>query len=124
MTKLQRVGQISMTVHDVDRAVAFYRDVLGLPFVWQTAGMAFFMCGDVRLMLSVPEKAEFDHPGSIIYYAVDDIYETYEELKSKGVEFHGDPHEIGKLGSVTVYMAFFNDSEGNMLAIQAEVSDK
>lgn len=121
MTKLHSVGQVSITAHDVDRAVKFYRDILGLPFVWQTAGMAFFMCGEVRLMLSVPEGPDFDHPGSVIYYAVDDIQEAYDELKSKGVEFKGVPHEIGKLGDITVYMAFFNDSEGNMLAIQSEV---
>lgn len=124
MTKLHSIGQVSVTVHDVDRAVKFYRDVLGLPFVWQTNGMAFFMCGDVRLMLSVPEGPEFDGPGSVIYYAVDDIYQAYEDLGSKGVAFKGVPHEIGKLGDVTVYMAFFNDTEGNLLAIQSEVTAK
>lgn len=124
MTKLHSVGQVSVTVHDVDRAVTFYRDLLELPFVWQTTRMAFFMCGDVRLMLSVPEKSEFDHPGSVIYYAVDDIHEAYDQLRSKGVEFSDEPHEIGKLGDVTVYMAFFKDSEGNTLAIQSEVPVK
>jgi catechol 2,3-dioxygenase-like lactoylglutathione lyase family enzyme len=122
MTKLHSVGQVSITVHDLDRAVEFYRDVLELPFVWQTNGMAFFICGNVRLMLSVPERPEFDHPGSVIYYTVDDIHRAYNELRLKGVEFHGEPHEIGKLRNVTVSMAFFNDPEGNMLAIQSEVT--
>jgi len=123
MTKLRGVGQVSITVHNVDRAVKFYRDVLELPFVWQTTGMAFFMCGDVRLMLSVPEGPEFDHHGSVIYYAVNDIQEAYDDLRSKGVEFTRPPHEIGKLGDVTVYMAFFHDSENNLLAIQAEATE-
>lgn len=118
--KLKSVGQVSVRVNDLNRAVQFYRDILELEFVWQTNGMAFFMCGDVRLMLSVPEKPEFDHPGSVIYYTVDDVHETYNELKLKGVEFHGRPHEIGKLGDFTVSMAFFTDSEGNTVAVQEE----
>lgn len=83
--------------------------------------MAFFMCGDVRLMLSIPEKPEFDHPSSVLYYNVDDIHEAYEALSSRGVIFRGEPHEIGKLGDRTIYMAFYSDSEGNTLAIQSEV---
>jgi|SRR5579862_600135 len=64
---IMRVGQIAVPVHDVGRATAFYRDVLGLPFLFSAGQLAFFDCGGVRLMLDKPEKAEFDHPSSILY---------------------------------------------------------
>lgn len=57
-----RVGQIAINVHDVNRATAFYRDILGLPLLFTAGSLAFFDCGGVRLMLTHPEKPEFDHP--------------------------------------------------------------
>jgi len=65
---LARIGQIAINAHDVDRATAFYRDVLGLPHLFRAGQLSFFDCGGVRLMLDKPEKAEFDHPSSIIYF--------------------------------------------------------
>jgi len=62
-----QIGQIAITVKDVERAVHFYRDALGMRFLFQAGGLAFFDCGGVRLMLSVPEKPEYNHPASILY---------------------------------------------------------
>ena len=92
---LSAIGQIFVTVHDVERAVAFYRDTLGMQFLFQAPpGMAFFNCGGVRLMLGVPTDPQFDHPASIIYYKVADIEAAYETLKSRGARLscahHGD----------------------------------
>ena len=70
---ISRLGQIAINVHDLDRATAFYRDILGLPLLFTTGSLAFFDCGGVRLMLSRPEKPEFDHPSSILYFTVPDI---------------------------------------------------
>lgn len=118
---LSAIGQISMRVHDIDRAVQFYRDALGLRFLFRAPPhLAFFDCGGVRLMLDIPEGKEFDHPGSTLYFTVDDIRQTYEVLMSRGVKFRGEPHLIARLPDREVWMAFFDDTEGNTLALMAE----
>jgi predicted enzyme related to lactoylglutathione lyase len=118
---IEKVGQVGVRVHDLPRAVAFYRDTLKLPLIWQGPNMAFFACDDVRLYLSVPEHPAFDHPSSVIYFQVGDIHAACSALTSRGVELLGAPHEVGRLGHVSVWMAFFHDSEGNTLAVQSEV---
>jgi len=120
---LQQIGQIAINVHDVPRAVAFYRDVLGLKLLFEVPPkMAFFVCGGVRLMLSLPEGAEYDHPGSILYYKVSDIEGTAAALKARGVVFEdkGEPHLIAKMPDHELWMGFFKDSEGNTLALMEE----
>lgn len=118
---LSRIGQIAMTVKDVERAVAFYRDTLGLPFLFKAPpGLAFFDCGGVRLMLSRPEKPEHDHPGSVLYFVVDDIDAMHRGLVERGVTFEGGPHLIAKMPDHELWMAFFHDNEGNMLALMCE----
>src|ERR687897_435303 len=109
------------TVSDLDRAVRFYGDVLGLRFLFQAPpGLAFFDCGGVRLMIEVPPDKEFDHPGSILYFKVDDIHRAYEDLRERGVEFRDEPHLIAKLPDHELWMAFFRDGEGNTLALMHE----
>jgi methylmalonyl-CoA/ethylmalonyl-CoA epimerase len=121
MTKLSTIGQIAMVVKDVPRAVAFYRDVLGMRFLFQAPpSLAFFDCGGVRLMLDVPEDKEFDHPGSVLYFKVDDIDAIYADLTGKGVDFRAAPHLIAKLPDHELWMAFFHDGEGNTLALMHE----
>lgn len=117
---LSRIHQISMRAHDVDRAVGFYRDALGLPFLFAAPPrLAFFDCGGVRLMLSTPEPG-FDHPGSVLYFAVDDIRAACETLKARGVAFRTGPHKIATLADREVWLADFEDTEGNTLALMAE----
>lgn len=119
---LGRIGQISITARDVPRAVRFYRDVLGLRFLFQPAEtLAFFDCGGTRLMLSTAEKPEFDHPASILYYQVADIRAAHELIGSRGASFEGEPHLVAKLPDHDLWMAFCRDSEGNMLALMSEV---
>jgi predicted enzyme related to lactoylglutathione lyase len=118
---LSRLGQISMRARDLDRAVQFYRDTLGLPFLFKAPPqMAFFDCAGVRLLLGVPEDKAFDHPGSILYFAVEDIRQMHETLVSRGVVFRGEPHLIAKLPDREVWLAVFDDTEGNTLALIAE----
>ncbi|MSO81919.1 MAG: VOC family protein [Acidobacteria bacterium] len=120
-TGLSRIHQISMRVHDVDRAVRFYRDALGLPFLFAAPPrLAFFDCGGVRLMLSTPESG-FDHPGSVLYFAVDEIRRMYDVLKARGVAFLGEPHRVATLADREVWLAEFEDTEGNTLALMSEV---
>jgi methylmalonyl-CoA/ethylmalonyl-CoA epimerase len=119
-TGLGRLRQISMRAQDVDRAVRFYRDVLGVPFLFAVPPrLAFFDCDGVRLMLSTPEPG-FDHPGSVLYFAVDDIQTMYDTLKTRGVPFKGEPHRIATLADREVWLAEFSDTEGNALALMSE----
>lgn len=118
---LAEIGQISMRAQDVDRAVAFYRDVLGVPFIFQTGDLAFFDCDGVRLLISKPALPEFDHPGSILYFRVADINATYAALKSRDVTFIDEPHLIARMPDHELWMAFFKDSEDNTLALMCEV---
>ena len=114
--------RLALTVDDYDAAVAFYRDALGLPFLFEAPPkMAFFDCGGIRLMLGVPEEKEFDHPGSVLYFKVDDIQATHAAFRERGVTFRTEPHRIAKMPDHELWMAFFQDSEGNTLALMSEV---
>ena len=126
MTNLRdsRVGQIAVHCKDVARARAFYHDVLGLRHLFDAGpALSFFDCGGVRLMLTKPETAELDHPGSIVYYFVSDIDAVYRDLDEKGVEFLDAPHMIAKMPDHDLWLTAFRDSEGNMLGIMEERRD-
>jgi len=118
---LTQIGQIGVNVHDVKRAVGFYRDTLGMRLLFEIPNAAFFDCGGVCLMLSLPEQPEFDRSASIIYYKVPNIRATFETLSSRGVRFEGEPHFIARMPDHDLWMAFFRDSEGNLLALMSEV---
>ena len=121
-TALGVIGQISMNAHDVARAVQFYRDRLGMRLLFEVPPkMAFFDCGGVRLMVSLPEPKEHDHPGSVLYFRVDDIERAFADLTERGVPFEGKPHLIAKMPDHELWMAFFKDTEGNTLALMSEV---
>lgn len=116
------IGQIAVPVHDLARAVEFYRGTLGLSLLFQVPKMAFFDCGGVRLMLSTPEREEFDHPASIIYYRVADIAGAYGVLSERGVHFETAPHKVADLGTHELWLAFFRDPDDNLLALMSEVA--
>ena len=116
---LTDIGQIAIITKDLPRATAFYRDVLGLAFLFEAPGLAFFQCGGVRLMLGGAESPEFDHPSSILYFNVADILEAHRTLAARGVKFREDPHVIHTAGNQALWMAFFTDSEGNFFALMA-----
>lgn len=120
-TSLSTIGQIAMAVKDLPRAIEFYRDTLGMRFLFQAPpALAFFDCAGIRLMIEVPPDKEFDHPGSPIYFKVDDIDRAYADLKARGVTFRGEPHLIAKMPDHELWMAFFDDTEGNTLALMHE----
>ena len=117
-----RIGQIAVNVKDIDRAVAFYRDALGLRFLFTAPpDMGFFDCGGVRLMLGVPTEPRFEHPSSILYFQVDDIAAAHKALAAKGVTFERDPSLVAKLEKADLWLAFFQDGEGNVMALMSEV---
>lgn len=115
------IGQIAIVVHDLERAVAFYRDLLGMRYLFAVPKMAFLECGGVRLMLTLPEQAEFDHPASIIYYKVDQIERTYETLSGRGVPFESEPHLVARMEDHDLWMAFLRDPDRNVLGLMSEV---
>lgn len=117
-----KLGQIAVNVENVERAVEFYRDVLGLPLLFETNGLAFFQCEDTRLLLSRPETEEFDHPSSVLYFKVDNLTEEVLRMKEAGAVFLDEPHQVGTMGNIKIWMAFFKDTEGNTHALMSEVS--
>ena len=120
---LNQIGQIAVHADDLDRAVAFYRDTLGMRLLFQAPpGLAFFDCGGIRLMLdAVKEKDTDERISSMIYYKVADINATCETLVSRGVTFVSKPHLIAKLPDHDLWMGFFRDSENNLVGLMSEV---
>ena len=116
-----RIGQIAVVCKDVARATTFYRDVLGLRFLFAAGPtLSFFDCGGVRLMLSTAENTEHGRLSSMLYYFVSDIEGTQRDLKAKGVSFLEEPHMIAKMPDHELWLSAFNDSEGNMLGLMEE----
>jgi predicted enzyme related to lactoylglutathione lyase len=118
---LGRIEQVAIPVRDLQRAVAFYRDRLGMTLLFEAPfQLAFFDCEGIRLALSTSSDPMYDPPGSIVYYRVADIEAAHAELEGSGIEFLRGPHKVAELGDVEVWMAFFEDTEGNTLAITSE----
>ena len=118
---LNRIGQIAVPVSDIDRAVVFYRDVLRMRFLFQAPpGLGFFDCGGIRLMLDAAAKKNAGN-GSVIYYKVDDLMSSFNDLSSRGVTFESNPHLIAKMPDHELWMAFFHDPDQNLLALMSEV---
>lgn len=118
---LSTIGQIAIPVQNLARATAFYRDSLGMKFLFSAGPLVFFDAGGVWLMLSRPETPELERTGSILYFKVDNIHAMFELLRSKQVRFEDQPHQIADMSSYALWMAFFRDSEGNLLSIMAEI---
>jgi len=115
------IRQIAVVVQDMPRAVAFYRDVLGLKFLFEAGPrLAFFDCGGVRLMLAPPEGNETDRSSSILYYLVKDIKGKAKQLVDNGAKMIGEPHMIARMPDHDLWLAEFRDSESNTFALMAE----
>ncbi|HEY4219537.1 MAG TPA: VOC family protein [Gemmatimonadaceae bacterium] len=115
-----RIAQIAVVCADVGRATAFYRDVLGMRFLFAAGPtLSFFDCGGVRLMLTSAE-GEYDHLGSMLYYSVTGIENMHTELMAQGVKFIDTPHMIAQMPDHQLWLASFKDSEGNVMALMEE----
>jgi methylmalonyl-CoA/ethylmalonyl-CoA epimerase len=112
-----KLAQIAVNAKDVARAKAFYADVLGLPFLFEAPGLAFFDAGGVRLMITRAERPEFDHPASLLYYRVDDIDRAHEEVRGRGARFEGAPRVVHRDAEHELWLAPLRDTEGNLLAL-------
>ncbi|MEK5332701.1 VOC family protein [Lysinibacillus sp. FSL W8-0992] len=118
---IQKIGQIAVPIKNVESAIEFYKEVLGLTLLFQTENMAFFDCNGQRLLLSIPEKDEFANSSSVIYFQVEDIKKSVEKLIEKGVSFIDQPHVVAKMENTETWMTFFKDTEGNTHALMCEV---
>jgi len=117
---LSAIGQIGITVTDVGRAVEFYRDKLGIRFLFQATKIALLDCGGVRLMLGPAESSQ-ESFRSNIYFKVDDMEAAAAELRTRGVVFERDPHLVARMPGHDLWMAFFRDPDKNVLALMSEL---
>jgi methylmalonyl-CoA/ethylmalonyl-CoA epimerase len=121
---ITRLGQVAIPVQSVERATAFYRDVLGLRYLFGAGQLSFFDCGGVRIMLDRPENKEFDHPSSVLYFSVPDIHGAYQRLLDAGVVIIEPPKVIAAMPDHDLWMSFFRDTEGNVMSLMSEVPRK
>ena len=118
---LGEIAQISVNVHDLNRATEFYKEKLQLKHLFSAPPkMAFFDCGGIRLMLGIPERPDLDHPSSIIYFKVADIEAAHRALASRGVHFEAGPILVASMPTYDLWLAEFRDSENNVLALMCE----
>ena len=119
--QVRGLGQLGVAVQDLEAMTAFYRDIVGLRFLFAAPGMSFFDLGGVRLMLSLPEKGVEDAHGSILYLDVADIAAAHAAFQARGVAFDGKPHVVHRYPGGELWMAFFRDPEANMLVLMSDV---
>lgn len=121
---LEEIGQVAVTVTNLEEAKAFYGDLLGMRFLFDAGRMAFFQCGTVRLLVGASEpgkeKPAAGMDGTILYFRVREIEQVHAALKEKGVEFAQPPHLVARMKSHDLWLAFLKDPSGNMLALMEE----
>jgi methylmalonyl-CoA/ethylmalonyl-CoA epimerase len=117
---LNEIGQIALTVQDLQRAKDFYQNTLGMQLLFEAGAMAFFQCGAIRLMLGTSEKA-VSNEGTILYFRVDDIHGVHSALKNRGVPIAQEPHLVARMKSHDLWLSFFKDPDGNALALMSEI---
>ena len=119
--QLDEIGQIALTVTDLARAKEFYRDTLGMRFLFDAGTMAFFQCGTVRLMIGVAEGVVAGS-GTILYFKVPDIQTAHRVLQAKGAEFIDEPHLVARMPDHDLWMVFLKDPDGNTLGLMSEAA--
>ena len=118
---LGRIGQIALSVADLDRSIAFWRDAVGLTFLFQAPNVAFFEVAGVRLMLGAAETDE-KAAGTVLYFETADLDSTYAAIRDRGAKVakNGEPHFIAKLGAKEIWMGFLEDPDGHVFALMEE----
>jgi methylmalonyl-CoA/ethylmalonyl-CoA epimerase len=117
---LSNIGQIAITVSQVDQAIAFYRDKLGMKLLFQVPNMGFFDCGGIRLMLTGGEN-QGETYSSILYFKVTDIQQAQHDLAARGVPFEREPALTARMPDHDLWITFFRDPDRNLLALMSEV---
>ena len=115
------IGQVAITVADVAKATAFYRDVLGLKFLFSPGpNLAFFAADSVRLMLTLPEEDGSPGKNSILYFKVADLGATHAALVERGAKDQSGPQFVASLPDHDLWLAFVRDMDGNLLGLMEE----
>ncbi len=121
-TEITAIGQIAITVSSLERSTAFYRDALGLRFLFAAGpNLAFLDVGGVRLMLTAPEGTFTPGSSSILYFKVADIATAYPRLKERGIAFVDEPHLVAPMPDHDLWMTAFKDPDGNTLVLMCEL---
>jgi len=119
---IESIGQIAIAVSDIKKAITFYQDILEIELLFETPnGLAFFQCGEIRLMLTTLQGGESDHNTSVIYYKVNDIQQVASTLKSKNIVFVQEPQLTAKMPDHELWMGFIRDPDQNLIGIMAEL---
>lgn len=116
---LDEIGQIALTVSSLDEARAFYRDTLGMRFLFDAGNLTFLQAGSVRLLLTTGEG----HTGpdrTVLYFRVHDLEAIHTVLVGRGVSFEQPPHLIARMPDHELWMAFLRDPSGNLLGLMEE----
>lgn len=117
--EVSRLGQISLTVTDLERSKVFYRNSVGLTFQFEAQNMAFFDCGGVRIMVTTSQEGK-SPANSILYFVVEDIDHAHAAMVERGVSFVREPHMLAKMPDHELWMAFFHDPDENVMALMCE----
>jgi predicted enzyme related to lactoylglutathione lyase len=116
------LAQVALSVKDLEAAVAFYRDVLGLAFLFSAPpSLAFLQCGTTRVMLNGDPNAPAAAGGPILYYAVSDILAAFDAITAKGAPVKEAPKAIARVGSRDVWLGFTEDPDGHAVGLMSEV---
>jgi methylmalonyl-CoA/ethylmalonyl-CoA epimerase len=118
--RLNKIGQIAVTVRDLARARSFYQNVLGMEFLFDAGSMCFFRCGEIRFALGLSE-VPVSIGATILYFKVEDIHKTHQSLEGQGVEFLQPPHLVARMPDHELWLAFLKDPDGNTLALMSEI---
>ena len=119
------VAQVLIPVEDLERAIAFYRDTLGLRFLFSAPPqMSFFQSGNVRLLVGAPETEEHRRRGSTVYFRVADIHAVVKTLAERGVKFAASPHVVHRTPTTELWLTEFRDPDGNHLALMSETPNR
>jgi catechol 2,3-dioxygenase-like lactoylglutathione lyase family enzyme len=120
MAFLNQIGQVALTVDDVDTAEEFYGQRLGLRKLFRFGDMVFYDCAGVRLLVEKEATNPFKPSSSVLYFRTPDLSIAVRDLKAKGVSFTHPPHLIAPMEDHDLWMAFFEDPAGNVLALMQE----
>ena len=118
---LDRIGQIAISVSDLERSKEFYGETLGMKFLFDAGPMAFYQCGETRFMIGAGNEKTVAPGGTILYFRVDDINAVHASLVSQDIYFFVDPHLVAKMPDHDLWMAFFKDPDGYTIGLMSEV---
>lgn len=119
--RITAIGQIAITVSDVPKALSFYRDILGLSFLFSpSAELAFLKAGDVRIMLSTPQGAGKAGANSVLYFKTSNIETTHAEIIAKGAANERAPQLAAKMADHELWLSFIRDPDGNLVGLMEE----